>query len=87
MCVHGQSTSDVIFRTPSRPASCGPTTTSIRYVDLADPAKHTPPYDEALVRRWLDEEKKSDGTPGNTGVAWKMSLADENDLVAFLKTL
>src|SRR2546428_8785662 len=40
---------------------------SIRYRDLSDPAKHQPPYDEALVRRWLDEELKSDGTPGNTG--------------------
>ncbi len=60
---------------------------SIRFADLADPAKHRVPYTDALVRRFLDQELKSDGTAAQTGVAWKMSVEDENDLIAFLRSL
>lgn len=60
---------------------------SIRFRDLSDPAQHRVPYTEALVKRFLDQEIKSDGTAARTGVAWKMSEQDKDDLIAFLKTL
>lgn len=60
---------------------------SIRFRDLSDPAQHRVPYTETLLKRFLDQETKSDGTPARTGVAWKMSEQDEDDLIAFLKTL
>ena len=65
----------------------GRTVPSIKFKDLADPAKHQVPYTEALIKRFLDEELKSDGTPAQTGVAWRLSEQDKEDLIAFLKTL
>lgn len=65
----------------------GLTTPSIRFRDLSDPGKHEVPYTDELMKRFLDHELKSDGTPANTGVAWNMSEADKDDLIAFLKTL
>ena len=62
-------------------------TPSIRFRDLADPNQHAVPYTDDLVKRFLDEELKSDGTPARTGVAWKMSDRDKTDLIAFMKTL
>ena len=60
---------------------------SITFRDLSDPRQHRVPYTEALLKRFLDTELKSDGTAARTGVAWKMSEADKDDLIAFLKTL
>ncbi len=63
------------------------TVPSIRFKDLSDPAKHSVPYNEDLIKRFLDEELKSDGSVAVTGVAWKMSEKDKDDLIDFLKTL
>lgn len=60
---------------------------SIRFRDLIDAAQHPVPYTEELLKRFLDHEIKSDGTAARTGVAWKMSEQDKNNLIAFLKTL
>ena len=65
----------------------GRTASSIRFRDLSDPAQHRIPYTEALLKRFLDHEIKSDGTAARTGVAWDMSEEDKDDLIAFLKTL
>jgi len=60
---------------------------SIRFQDLSDPTQYAVPYTEDLLKRFLDQEIKSDGTHANTGVAWKMSVQDEDDLIIFLKIL
>jgi len=65
----------------------GRTVPSIRYSDLTDSAKHTVPYNDSLLLRFLDHELKSDGTEAQTGVVWKMSDKDKADLIEFLKTL
>lgn len=62
-------------------------TPSITYQDLTDPAKHAVPYNDSLIIRFLDHEVKSDGSAANTGVVWKMSKKDKDDLIDFLKTL
>ena len=62
-------------------------TPSIRFRDLADPNERAIPYTDDLLKRFLDEELKSDGTRARTGVAWSMSDRDKTDLIAFLKTL
>lgn len=64
-----------------------PATPSIRYVDLSDPQLHAIPYNDTLLIRFLDHELKPDSTIAQTGVAWKMSMQDKLDLIAFLKTL
>lgn len=56
------------------------------YADLTNPARAYP-YTDALIKRFLNEEKKSDGTPANTGVVWRMSEQDQDDLISYLKTL
>ena len=68
---------------------CGgmPAAPSIRYIDLSNPQLHAIPYNDALIIRFLDHELKSDSTAAQTGVAWKMSMQDKLDLIAFLKTL
>jgi len=48
---------------------------------------HTPPYDQALLDRFLDTETKSNGSPAATGVVWRMPAADKADLFAYLQTL
>ena len=63
------------------------TVPSIKFKDLSDPSKYTVPYTEELVKQFLDKELKSDSTIARTGVAWKMSESDKNDLISFLKTL
>ena len=60
---------------------------SIKYKDLIDPALRIVPYNDELIKRFLDEELKSDGTKANTGIVWKMSDKDKTDLIEFLKTL
>jgi len=60
---------------------------SIRFADLSSAAKHRVPYTDDLIRRFLEQELKSDGTVAQTGVTWKMLEADESDLIGFLKTL
>lgn len=60
---------------------------SIKYRHLTDPELHAVPYTDDLIRRFLREKLKSDGTRANTPVITKMSEKDENDLIGFLKTL
>ncbi len=64
----------------------GPTG-SIKFKDLSDAGLHSVPYTEDLLKRFLDEEIMSDGTKAKTGVIWKMSDKDKNDLIEYLKTL
>lgn len=64
----------------------GPTG-SIKFKDLSDVKLHGVPYTDELFIRFLDTELKSDGTTALTGVVWKMSEKDKNDLLAYLKTL
>ncbi|MBS1493134.1 MAG: c-type cytochrome [Bacteroidetes bacterium] len=64
----------------------GPTG-SIKFKDLSDANLHKVPYTDELFFRFLDKELKSDGSPASTGVVWKMSEKDRNDLLAYLKTL
>jgi cytochrome c553 len=60
---------------------------SITYSDLINPALHAVPYTDALLRRFLNFEQKSDGSHADTGVVWRMSEQDQTDLIAYLKTL
>jgi hypothetical protein len=60
---------------------------SIRFSDLADPARFSVPYTDSLFFRFLDEDLKSDGTKANIGVIWKMSTEDKKDLLSYLKSL
>jgi hypothetical protein len=64
----------------------GPTG-SIKFKDLSDKQIHSVPYTDELFIRFLDSELKSDGKTAETGVVWKMSEKDKNDLLAYLKTL
>jgi hypothetical protein len=59
----------------------------IQYSSLTDPSKHSVPYTDSLIIRFLDQEMKSDGSPAKTGVVWRMNNSDKTDLIAFLKTL
>lgn len=60
---------------------------SIAYSDLINPALHAVPYTDALLRRFLNFEQKSDGSHADTGVVWRMSEQDQTDLISYLKTL
>jgi hypothetical protein len=60
---------------------------SIKYSDLTDASLRDQPYNDSLIIRFIDQRIKSDGTPGNTGVIWKMGAQDKRDLLEFLKTL
>lgn len=64
----------------------GPTG-SIKFKDLSDDGLYSIPYTDELFFRFLDTELKSDGKTAETGVVWKMSAKDKNDLLAYLKTL
>jgi cytochrome c553 len=60
---------------------------SITYADLSSPALHSVPYTDALLRRFLNFEQKSDGSHADTGVVWRMSEQDQTDLIFYLQTL
>lgn len=62
-------------------------TGSIRYEDLTNPNLHAIPYTDALIRRFIDSETKSDGTHAQTGVVYVMSESDKSDLISYLKVL
>lgn len=62
-------------------------TGSITYNDLTNPLKYTPVYTENLIKRFIDNETKSNGSHANTGVVYVMKENDKVDLIIFLKTL
>lgn len=62
-------------------------TGSIRYEDLTNPNLHAIPYTDALIRRFIDSETKSDGTHAQTGVVYVMGESDKSDLISYLKVL
>ena len=61
--------------------------TSIKFSDLSNPAKHIVPYNDSLFFRFLDDDLFSNGTKANIGVIWKMSKQDKKDLLSYLKSL
>jgi hypothetical protein len=60
---------------------------SIKYKDLSDPKLHKVPYNDSLIKRFLDKKLKSDGSPADSPAFTKMSDQDKNDLIQFLKLL
>jgi hypothetical protein len=60
---------------------------SIKYKDLSDPKLHNVPYNDSLLKRFLDLKLKSDGTTAKTPIITKMGQQDKEDLILFLKTL
>lgn len=66
----------------SRIKSC-----NIQWSVLTDPAKMKVPYTTQLFYRFLEDDLKSDGTKARTGVHWQMTVAEKDDLIAYLKAL
>jgi len=59
----------------------------IRFSRLTEASRHTVPYTDSLIVRFLDKDLKSDGSVARTGVKWRMGEEDKKDLIQFLKTL
>lgn len=64
----------------------GPTP-PIRYSDLIDANRYTPPYTDELIGRFLDSETKSNGAHANTGVVYKTTAQEKQDLINYMKKL
>lgn len=60
---------------------------NIQWSHLSDAIKMEIPYNDSLFARFIDHDIKSDGSTAQTGVHWKMSGKEKNDLIQFLKTL
>ncbi|MES2513752.1 MAG: hypothetical protein V4580_06380 [Bacteroidota bacterium] len=60
---------------------------SIKFIDLSNADILSVPYTDSLFFRFIDHDLKSDGTKANMGVIWRMSNADKNDLLDYLKSL
>ena len=59
----------------------------ISWSGLTDPGRKTTPYTDSLFFRFIERDLKSDGSQVKTGVHWKMSTQDKEDLITFLKSL
>jgi hypothetical protein len=60
---------------------------SIKYKDLSNPKLRKISYNDSLIKRFLEEKLKSDGSPANSPAFTKMNEQDKNDLIQFLKAL
>ena len=69
-------------KTGDRNSNC-----NIKYSHLSDAQKTKVPYTDPLFFRFLNDDVKSDGSIANTGVHFRLSTEDQQDLLLFLKSL